>query len=194
MNCPINVRHQTNIYGGFLMAKFTAEQRILIVSRYLNGNESINEIAREVQVKPTILSGWIRLYEQHGIEAFLKSYTSYSTQFKMDVLNYMIETGTSSIDTAAIFNISSPGMIRNWRLKLNRDGLDALQPKKKGRPSMKKETKKIDSKKETPKLVEDTVEVLQAKIERLEMENAYLKKLNALVQMQEKLQTKSKRR
>jgi hypothetical protein len=38
----------------------------------------------------------------------------------MDVLNYMNETGTSSIDTAAIFNISSPGMIRNWRTKWNR--------------------------------------------------------------------------
>ncbi len=40
--------------------------------------------------------------------------------------------------------------------------------------------------------VEDQVEALQAKIKRLEMENAYLKKLNTFVQMQEKLQTKSK--
>jgi transposase-like protein len=58
------------------MAKFTAEERIKIVLRYVYGNESINEIAREVQVKPPILSGWIRLYEQHGIEAFQKNYTS----------------------------------------------------------------------------------------------------------------------
>lgn len=38
------------------------------------------------------------------------------------------------------------------------------------------------------------MEALQAKIKHLEMENAYLKKLNDLVQMQEKLQTKSKRK
>lgn len=59
----------------------------------------------------------------------------------MDILNFMNETGTSSIDTATIFNISSPGMIRNWRLKLKQDGIDALQPKKKGLPSMKRENK-----------------------------------------------------
>lgn len=64
------------------MAKFTAEQRIQIVLRYLSWNDSINEIAREVQVKSSILSGWIRIYEQHGIEDFQKSYPSYSTQLK----------------------------------------------------------------------------------------------------------------
>jgi hypothetical protein len=57
---------------------------------------------------------------------------------------------------------------------------------------MKKETKKIEAKKSAP--AEGTVEALQAKVERLEMENAYLKKLNALVQMQGKLQTNSKRK
>jgi transposase len=184
-------------FRGFFMADFTAEDRIQIVLRYLNGTESIQEIARQVRVNKSIVSGWIRLYEQQGSEAFLKNYTSYSTQFKMNVLNYMNETGTSSIDAAEIFNIfniSSPGMIRNWRTNWKQGGIDALQPKKKGRLSMKKETKKSESKKETLTPVEGTVEALQAKIEQLEMENAYLKKLNALVQMQEKLQTKSKRK
>ena len=138
------------------------------------------------------MSGWIRLYEQQGIEAFLKSYTSYSSQFKMDVLNYMNETGTSSYDAAAIFNISSPDMVRNWWKKFEQGGIGALKQKKKGRPSMKKETKKIKSKKPTP--AEGTVEALQEKIGRLEMENTYLKKLNALVQVQEKLQSKSRRK
>lgn len=176
------------------MSNFTVENRIQMVLRYLNGNESIKEISRQVQINKSVLSGWIRLYEQHGSEAFLKNYTRYSTEFKMDVLNYMNETGTSSVDTAAIFNISSPGMIRNWRTKWKQGGIDALQLKKKGRPSMKKETKNSEPKKAAPTPVEGTVEALKAKIERLEMENAYLKKLNALVQMQEKLQTKLKRK
>ncbi len=55
---------------------------------------------------------------------------------------------------------------------------------------MKKETKK--STKPTP--AEGSVEALEARIRQLEMENAYLKKLNALVQIQEKLQPKSKRK
>ena len=83
-------------------------------------------------------------------------------------------------------------MIYQWEQLLKLKGMDGLEPKKKGRPSMKKETKKIDSQKSI--WAEGSVEALQAKIERLEMENAYLRKLNALVQMQEKLQTKSKRK
>ena len=59
---------------------------------------------------------------------------------------------------------------------------------------MKKDTKllKLETLKSTTG--KESVEELQAKVERLELEIAYLKKLNALVQMQEKLQTKSKRK
>jgi transposase len=62
---------------------------------------------------------------------------------------------------------------------------------------MKKETMKTETQKpkaNQPIPGEESVEALQSKVERLEMEIAYLKKLNALVQMQEKLQTKSKRK
>jgi transposase-like protein len=169
------------------MAKFTSEEKIQNVLRYIHGKESIREIAKDIGVHHSVFNAWVRLYEHQGESAFLKSYTSHSTQFKMDVLKYMNEMGTSSIETAAIFNLSSPGMIRSWKLQFEQSGIDALISKKKGRPSMKKETKKT-----VP--AEGTVEALQAKIERLEMENTYLKKLNALVQMQEKLQTKSKRK
>ncbi|MGE7091757.1 hypothetical protein ACQKII_09950 [Lysinibacillus sp. NPDC048646] len=41
------------------------------------------------------------------------------------------ETGTSSINAAALFNISSPGMIRNWKIKVENGGYDALVSKKK---------------------------------------------------------------
>jgi transposase len=173
------------------MGKFTTEDKIQITLRYVEGNESIEKIAGEVKVSPPILSGWVRLYEQHGIEAFIKSYTNYSVEFKLNVLNYMNETGTSSYDTAAIFNISSPGMIRNWRKAFETGGVDALQLMKKGRPSMKK-VSKLNKEQQPP--VEGSIEALRAENERLRMENAYLKKLNALVLEQEKLQTKSKRK
>jgi transposase len=52
---------------------------------------------------------------------------------------------------------------------------------------MKKENKKGTS-------GEGSVEALQEELERLRMENAYLKKLNALVQSKEKLQSKTKRK
>ncbi len=72
-----------------------------------------------------------------------------------------------------------------WKHLFETQGIDALQPKKKGRPSMKKASKKNQP-------IEGLEEALRAEIERLRMENAYLKKLNALVQEKEKLQNKTK--
>ncbi|WP_157059272.1 helix-turn-helix domain-containing protein [Viridibacillus arvi] len=120
------------------MPKFTVEDKLGAVNRYQLGIESINSIAKSVGTARSNLLNWIKQYETNGIEAFVKSYTSYSLEFKLDVLNYMNETGTSSINTAALFNISSPGMIRNWKMKFEVGGYDALISKKKGRPSMDK--------------------------------------------------------
>ena len=53
---------------------------------------------------------------------------------------------------------------------------------------MKKES--IKQKNQT--LVEGSVEALHAEVERLRMENAYLKKLNALVQAKEKSPNRTK--
>lgn len=173
------------------MARFTVEEKFNMIMRYIGGNESYEEIGRELGVSKSVMQGWVRLYEHQGAEAFCQPYTTYTQQFKLDVLSYMNEMGTSSLETAAIFNISSSGMIRNWRKAFEIGGIDALQPKKKGRPSMKKETKSY-VKKTSP--VEGSIEALRAENERLRMENTYLKKLNALVHEQEKLQTRSKRK
>ncbi|MFY0520829.1 helix-turn-helix domain-containing protein [Lysinibacillus sp. UGB7] len=169
------------------MANFTAEEKIFIARLYLEGKHSYLELQDLFKVSYQMIQGWVRLYQVQGEEGFKKSYTSYSAEFKMDVLNYMKETGTSSYDAAAIFNISSPSLVRTWRINFNADGFDALIPKKQRRISMKKETQKV-------KLVEGSVEALEERIKQLEMENAYLKKLNVLVQMQEKLHPKSKRK
>ncbi len=48
------------------MAKFISEEKIQVLLRYIEGNESIEKIAGEVKVSPSILSGWVRLYEQFG--------------------------------------------------------------------------------------------------------------------------------
>jgi transposase len=102
----------------------------------------------------------------------------------------MIENGMSLFETAAIFNIPAPSTISVWKKQLETQGIDALQSKKKGRSSMKK-----DSNKQLKQaLAEGSVEALEARIKQLEMENEYLKKLNALVQNKEKSQNKIKRK
>jgi transposase len=170
------------------MTKFTRDQKLGAVIRYQNTNDSVEEIAKDIGSASSIVLNWIKQFEYHGLSAFEKSYTSYTAQFKMDVLNYMKENSVSSNEAAVIFNISSPGMIRNWRIQLETSGFDALFSKKKGRPSMNKKSNK-QSKKVQP---EGSTEALQARIKQLEMENEYLKKLNALVRAKEKSPRKTK--
>ncbi|MGY3314459.1 transposase-like protein [Peribacillus simplex] len=108
---------------------------------------------------------------------------------KLDVLNYMNEHGTFIRKTAAIFNIPSYETLRKWKVAYETEGFDALQSKKKGRPSMKNKNNKTSN---TQVPDEGSIEALQAENERLRMENAYLKKLNALVQNKEKSPNKTK--
>jgi len=172
------------------MAKFTTEDKLQAVQRFLNGNESSYELAKSLGTDNKAILKWVKQYEYNGVEAFVKSYTNYTQQFKLDVLNYMIEHGTSLMKTAAIFNIAAPSTILVWKKQFETQGLDALQSKKKGRPFMKKDTK--TQTKSTP--LERSVEALEARIKQLEMENEYLKKLNALVQNKEKSPNRTKRK
>ncbi|TPG70363.1 transposase [Brevibacillus laterosporus] len=169
------------------MVKFTVEDKLSAVQRYIDGTESYDTIATSIGTTKSVVRDWMMQYQHHGVEAFIKSYTSYSAQFKLDVLNYMMKYGTSPNETAAIFHITSPALIRKWRIQFQSLGRDALISKKKGRLPMKKEDKKVSP-------VEGSVETLQEEVERLRMENAYLKKLNALVQNKGKLQSKTKRK
>lgn len=53
---------------------------------------------------------WVKQYEYNGVEAFIQPYTNYTLTFKMGVLNFMIENGTSLNETAAIFKIPAPSI------------------------------------------------------------------------------------
>lgn len=166
------------------MAKYSLETKLNAVHDYLNGVESYKTVADKHNVDMTLLKGWVRRFEKQGPSAFEVSYTNYPIEFKMDVLTYMNETGASTVEAAAVFNIPSSAIVRKWRQLFVTQGIDALQPKKKGRQSMKNKREKAVGSEES----------LRAENEQLRMEIAYLKKLHALIQEKEKLQNRTKRK
>ncbi|SEG25166.1 oligoendopeptidase, M3 family, partial [Bacillus sp. ok061] len=105
VKCTPIVRHSLTIGGAFFMAKFSSKEKIQAVKRYLDGTESGKTIAKSIGVNPSVLREWIRRYESSGEKAFEKCYTFYPAQYKLDVLYYMNEHGTSIRETAALFNI-----------------------------------------------------------------------------------------
>ncbi len=170
------------------MKKYSLETKLAVVNAYLDGTESLRDTAKKYNVSKTMLHRWVARFQKHGVAAFQEAYTNYSIEFKMDVLNYINEMGASIEEATAVFNIPAFSTVSTWKYLFETQGIDALQPKKKGRPSMKKESKKNQP------IEEGSEEALRAEIERLRMENAYLKKLNALVQEKETLQNKTKRK
>jgi transposase len=191
LNCTPNFRHRLKFGGAFLMAKTTIEEKIKAVERYLEGNDSCQTIAKEMGIHKSNVQFWVRKYEYFGENAFLKTYTNYTLNFKLDVLNFMNDNGTSIFETSVIFNLPSVSTLRKWLGLFETQGLDALKPKKKGRPIMNKKDHKPFKKLSQDK---GSIEALQQELEELRMENAYLKKLNALVQNKEKSPNKTKRK
>ena len=183
MNCTPIVRHNLIIGGAvFYMTKYTGDIKLDIIQGYDPKVISQKEYAKQMGITKAQFQYWLRLFEIHGEEGLINPYTNCTVSFKLDVLNYMVQSGASLMDTAALFKISSYTMVYDWQKKMEAGGLEALEPNQKGRPSMKDKSTKQP--KNEP--VKGSVEALEARIKQLEMENEYLIKLNALVQNKEK--------
>ena len=168
------------------MKRFSKEEKLMAVKKYLSDEGSFKRIGDSIGADEGDLRSWVQRFQYHGDEAFKNSYARYSVKDKLDVLNYMKEQGTSIRETATIFNIKSTRTLRRWRTLHENGGIDALKPKEKGRPSMKK--RKIKKGNSTTQ----SIDALQAELEYLRTENAYLKKLKALVQKTSQHEKKQK--
>ena len=169
------------------MSKIQIEEKIQTVKRYLEGEESLREIGQSIGIDKSEIRYWVQRYQYHGEKGFKKPYTSHSGQFKLDVIHYMIDENTSIRDTAARFNLPHHSALRRWIDAYREKGADAFSSTEERRLPMK-------HKSENNKKPSVSEEELRKEIDFLRMENTYLKKLNALVQEQEKLQKKTKRK
>ncbi len=174
------------------MAKYTQEFKLKVVKAYLNNEGGYGILAKRFGVKSTSnIQKWISQYNYFGVEG-LKRRTKkkeYSTQFKLDVIQYRIDTGDSTFEVSKRFGLSEPSMIIRWERTLTHGGLSELS-RKQGRPSMKKQNK--NSKKEQEQSAELKLKLLEEKIEKLELENMYLKKLSAYLESPEDISDRHK--
>ena len=162
------------------MSKYTFEEKYEAVQRVLDGM-SVYDSARIMGVCESQVRKWFHLYENHGWEALKNGGASYDGDFKVMVVEYMHSNQLSCRSTAVYFGIREHGTVARWERIYYEEGPEGLlRGKLRGRPpkDMKKK-EPIPYKKE---LSEATKEDLIAEVQRLRMENEYLKKLRALVQ------------
>ena len=161
------------------MAKYSDEFKLHVVKEYLKGKIGFKLLAKKYSIpsKRTIET-WVSAYKVYGKEGLKRKTNNevYSVQFKVDVLNFMKQTGASYQETAIQFKMNNPSLITNWNSKFLKEGIEGLQEKAKGRPSMSKKPKATPGKQEKAMSRE---EQLARENELLRLEVAYLKKLKA---------------
>ena len=148
---------------------YSTELKLEIVQRYLKG-----DIGRDA-------------YQEHGVAGLSTTHGTYTGGFKVSVVEYMHNTGASIRKTAAYFNIPSFRTVSQWERIYYEQGKDALFEERRGR------TSKMGTKRpRKPKTNIETNEDLLSEVQRLRMENEYLKKLNALIQKRERSERPTK--
>lgn len=161
--------------------KYSTELKLEVVQRYLQGNIGLKVLAKEYYVWPGDIQKWRDAYLAHGVEGLTTTHGTYTGDFKVTVVEYMHTTGASLRKTAAHFNIPSRESISKWERIYFEEGKEAPYEERRGRAS-KMGIKRPRKNKNTIETNED----LLAEVQRLRMENEYLKKLNALIQEREK--------
>jgi len=172
------------------MSKYSSEFKLKIVQHYLEGKVGYMTLTQLYGVNPRYIANWVKLYEQHGTEGLAKRHTNYSVEFKLSVLKKVIEEYWSINQASAYFNIPAPSSVLSWVRLYNQGGVGALDPKPKGRRPVKRTSKDIQTLLKKP-INELSHEELLQRVHYVEVENAYLKKLEALAQ-QKALANKTK--
>lgn len=160
------------------MTKYNEEFKLMVVQEYLSGSLGYRSIAKKYGVGDSPLRRWVRAFKEFGSSGLSvkKTRQIYSVQFKLDVLNFMKRTGASYQDTAIHFNLNDPTLVASWYHRFLKEGIEGLQKKSKGRPSMSKKQKLTANNQEKTMSRE---EQLERENELLRLEVAYLKKLKA---------------
>lgn len=161
------------------MTKYSDEFKLKVVRAYLEGSLGYTSLAKAFNISTeSLIKRWVRAYKEFG-EAGLRRIRVkhvFPVKFKLDVLNFMKQTGASYLDTAIQFNMNNPSLIANWNRIFLKEGIEGLKEKVKGRPPMSKNPKIKAVKQEG---TESREELLEREIELLRLEVAYLKKLKA---------------
>ena len=168
------------------MGKYSYRVKLAATRDYCRGNGGLKRVARHHRVNVASLRNWVALYRVHGEPALrTKERKYYSAKFKLSVLQRMQRDMLSKRQAGALFNIRNRDMIDLWARAYEAGGFAALEPysKEQRTPTVKQ----LDTGPKTNEIEDESRSRrdLLAELQQLRMENAYLKKLEALAQAEQ---------
>ena len=170
--------------------KYNYEFKLRCVEEVLKNKRSVKSVAIEEDLNESNLRLWIGFYNKYGTAGLVpRENQSYTTDFKVEVLDSINNKFLSLNEACLEFNIPSNSIIITWQKSYDSYGISGLLTKPRGRP--KSMTYKRAKKKSNKPLTRE--EELLLEIESLRAENALLKKLQALIQAEEAEQNKKRK-
>lgn len=159
------------------MTKYSLDFKLQTVKNVIENGITPRALGKQVGVDESIIRHWVNLFKCHGLDGLKHIGASYTGEYKIYVIEYMHSNKMSLRSTCAHFNIRTHGTVSEWeRIYYEKGPTSLLENKPRGRPP------KMNMTKPKNPLPKGTEEDLIAEVQRLRMENEYLKKLQALVQ------------
>ena len=171
--------------------KYSWEFKLECVGKYKNGEYIATPGKTKNQRKDFLrmVGIWAKAYDDLGVDGLKHSPTNkrWTAEERFELVAKVL-AGNSIRSVAENAHVNN-GQLYQWVRRYDERGMDGLQCRK-GRPPMKKKAKKA-----RPPVSElEELRLLRERNEYLEMENEYLKKLDALVSKREAAEAKAKRR
>ena len=169
------------------MAKYGYRFKKKLVLEYLKNRESYSYISRKYGIaSDSQLRTWVAAYKSFGDEGLKRSRSCkfYSFEEKLSVVESYLTSECSYQETALRMGINNPSMVARWVSEFKTAGSDALRPHQKGRQKTLSELQTDKEKSQGKQTVVDSsiehVKELEGELQRLRLENAFLKELRRL--------------
>lgn len=103
-----------------MISKYSAEEKISAVKKYLSGVASQGRIAAELGIDLASFKKWLMKYESMGEEAFIRAgYKHYSKELKENAVSDYLNGKGSQIDICKKYQIHSQRQLQCWIKKYN---------------------------------------------------------------------------
>ncbi len=166
--------------GVFCMTKYPKQFKLSAIKAFIKRGRGFRHVAGQFQIDPTLLRRWVMAYQQHGDASLERSRQHHSAEFKRSVLYRMWREQLSYRATAALFNLGNSSQVGRWEQQYYSSDLAALpSAKKRSSTAMPKPPSKSDETSSNRNEDLSLAELL-VKLRKLEVENAWLKKLEEL--------------
>ncbi|MEI7510375.1 MAG: transposase [Flavobacterium sp.] len=154
------------------------------VELVLNNNHSSRYVSKLKGPDESNIRKWVSFYKTYGESGlFSGKNRKYPLDFKLKVLQSIYKDSLSLKEATLRFNISDSSVIIKWQKDFSNFGLKGLYPKTRGKPKFMSNNK---AKRHQSNKLLTKEEELFLENEALRCELDYLKKLQALIQAEEK--------